>query len=113
MITNKYNNIRVEYDGIKFSSKRECARYKQLKLMETSGVIGDLKLQPSFKLKAKIISRGFPNGREITYRADFSYVITETDEYIVEDVKGMETKEFKIKKAFVFFFYGIDIKLVK
>jgi hypothetical protein len=31
---NKYNNKKVEYDGYKFDSIKECTRYKQLKLLE-------------------------------------------------------------------------------
>lgn len=31
---NKYNNKKVEVDGIKFDSIKEATRYKQLKLLE-------------------------------------------------------------------------------
>ena len=31
---NKYNNKKVEYDGYRFDSIKECTRYKQLRLLE-------------------------------------------------------------------------------
>ena len=62
----KYGAIRVEYDGHKFDSKLEAARYKQLKLMEAAGELKDLARQPRFPCEV--------NGKKIcTYIADFRY----------------------------------------
>lgn len=107
----KYGNTKTELNGIKFDSIRERNRYIQLHAMEKSGLISELKLQPAYKLKAKIVSKGFPNGRELTYRADFSYI--ENGVLVVEDVKGVETDVFKIKRALVKFFHDIDVKIVR
>jgi hypothetical protein len=38
------------------------------------------------------------NNRAIIYKCDFSYFDNELKKQVVEDVKGFETKEFKLKK---------------
>lgn len=83
------------YDGIMFDSKKEMKRYLVLKLLEKNGDIQNLELQPvielqeSFKYDGKTI-------RAIQYKADFLYY--ENGKMIYEDVKGMKTKEYIIKK---------------
>ena len=42
----KFRNVRVEYDGIKFDSKRECAHYQELKMLEAAGEISQLRVHP-------------------------------------------------------------------
>ena len=89
----KYGAIRVEYDGHKFDSKLEAARYKQLRLMEKASEVKDLELQPKFPCEV--------NGKKIcTYIADFRYKLR-NDKEVVEDVKGVETAVFKLKKKLV------------
>jgi len=109
---NKYKNKKVTVDGIDFDSIKESVRYKQLKLLQRAGLIKDLKLQtkfelqPTFKKNNKII-------RAITYKADFDY-LTKDGKHIVEDVKGMETEVFKLKrKMFEYKFKDLEIKIVK
>ena len=92
---NKYRNIKVKVDGITFDSKAEALRYKQLLLMQKANYINDLKLQPRFLLQKSFKKNG-KTYRKIEYVADFMY--QENGKTIVEDVKGMETKEFKIKR---------------
>ena len=83
---NKYHNVKTEVDGISFDSRAEARRYGELKLLQQAGEIKGFMLQPSFSL---------PGG--IRYRPDF--MVCNADGTVwVEDVKGMETKEFKIKK---------------
>ncbi len=83
---NKFNAVRVEFQGLKFDSKAEMARYGDLRLLELSGQISGLKVQPVFELHAGV-----------KYRADFRY--TENGRVIVEDVKSKPTAtpSFKIK----------------
>lgn len=108
----KYNNKKTIVDNIKFDSKAEAMRYKQLKIFQQSNYITNLKLQPKFELQAKYINNKGEHVRAITYKADFSYI--EKGKLIVEDVKGMETKEFKLKKKmFEYKFPEIDFRLVK
>ena len=40
----KYGNKKYEVDGIKFDSKREANRYRELKVFEKAKLIKDLKL---------------------------------------------------------------------
>lgn len=94
----KYGNrITFAVDGKKFHSAKECARYGELKLLERAGQITNLVLQPRFKLVANI-----------TYVADFQY--QEKGVLVVEDVKGVETQTFKIKKKLFKFCYP-DLEL--
>ena len=104
---NKYHNKKVEYDGINFDSVKEKNRYIGLKQLAKLGVIQNLQrqvkyeLQPSFKLNGKII-------RSITYIADFVY--EQDDVEIIEDVKGMRTKEYLLKKKLFEYKYQKEIK---
>lgn len=94
---NKYKNKKTVIDGIKFSSKKEAIRYSQLKILQANKEISDLKLQPKFLLQEKFIG---PNGekiRDIHYIADFLYIDKERG-VIVEDVKGIKTEIYKLKR---------------
>lgn len=109
---NKYRNKKIIIDGIKFDSIAEGSRYKELKLLEKGNYITELKLQPKFELQEKYTNSKGEHIRAITYRADFSYI--ENGKLIVEDVKGMETKEFKLKKKmFEYKYKNIDFRLIK
>lgn len=96
------------YDGISFDSKRELARYKQLKLLERANEITNLELQKRF-----ILQDGFRFNdkaiRPITYVADFCYYDVKKKCYIVEDTKGHRTTDYKIKKKMFIKRYGMDI----
>ena len=92
----KYNAKPVEFEGFKFDSKKEAKRYQELKMLEKSGKIKDLKLQPIFVLQERFYYRGKAI-RQITYRADFEYV-DEKGNRVVEDVKGFKTDVYKLKK---------------
>ena len=72
---NKYNAVRVSFDDMNFDSKREMARYGELRLLEMTGQIEKLEVQPVYMLPGKI-----------KYKGDFRYV--EQGKVIVEDVKG-------------------------
>lgn len=106
----KYGNKKVVIDGIKFDSKKEAIRYSELMLLEKTGEITDLKLQQryilqeSFKIDGKTI-------RAITYIADFTYKDKNGD-LVVEDVKGMKTQVYNIKRKMFAKRYGIEIKEV-
>ena len=97
----KYHAIPDEVDGIRFASRAEARRYKELKLLERAGKISGLKLQPVFQLHAGI-----------KYIADFEYY--ENGRLVVEDVKGMETKEFRLKKRLLLADYpDLDFRIVR
>ena len=110
----KYNNIRTTVDGIKFDSKAEAKRYGQLKILEKSGDISQLELQPVYK----IVINGAPvrfagSNRPMKYVADFRYR-TKSGETETEDVKGVLTAVYKMKKALVEHIYpGTKILEIK
>lgn len=93
----KYNNVKVEIDGIKFDSKREAKRYSELKLMEKGKVIDGLQLQVPFEL---IPSQkgGLRKELPMKYIADFVYYDTEKRKTVIEDTKGVKTKDYVIKR---------------
>ena len=91
----KYYSKKTIIDGIKFASKKEAKRYLELKLLLKVGKIRDLILQPRFKLQ-----EGFrKNGKTyypVSYVADFQYL--QNDMIRIEDVKGMKTTVYLLKK---------------
>lgn len=106
---NKYGNIKTEVDGIKFDSKKEANRYQELKVLKSIGKIENLKLQPRYELQPKYRING-RNIRNLEYKADFEYVDRKTGEIITEDVKGMKTPVYKIKKKLFEYKYNREIK---
>lgn len=107
---NKYNSRPTEVDGIEFDSIRESQRYKELKLLEAAGEISHLELQPKVILQDKFKHKG-KMIRAITYRADFAYFDEKKKQSVIEDVKGMETDVFKIKKKMFLKKYGDSYEL--
>lgn len=100
----KYGSVKtVTTDGIKHDSIKEANRWCELKLLERAGVIQDLQRQVKYELIPKQEGE-----RAVYYIADFVY--TENGKKVVEDVKGMRTKEYKIKKKMMLYFHGIRIK---
>lgn len=109
---NKYKNKKVTVDGIDFDSIKESVRYKQLKMFERAGLIKDLKLQTKFELQPAF-KKNNKTIRAITYKADFDY-LTKDGRHIVEDVKGIETEVFKLKrKMFEYKYKDLEIKIIK
>ena len=108
----KYKAKRTEVDGIKFDSKSEAKRYQELKLLERSGQIQNLSLQPRFTLQEGFLNVDtLDKERKIEYVADFMY--TENNETIVEDVKGMKTADYKIKRKLFLFKYQNQYKHIE
>lgn len=121
----KYGNTKVEYQGIKFDSRRERDRYIVLKDAENKGIISDLQVQVKYELipavkqtyikhlKTKEKEVTVTLQRPITYTCDFKYV--KDKEEVVEDVKISEfllPKEFVLKEKMMFALKGIRIKKV-
>ena len=106
---NKYRAKKTTIDGITFDSRKEAMRYQELKLLEKAKVIKDLKLQPKFELQESFKSQGKTH-RAITYIADFMYYDLEQKKQVVEDVKGVRTEVYKIKKKMFLKRYGDQYK---
>jgi hypothetical protein len=95
-------------DGIVFDSKGEMNRYATLKMSERAGLISGLTRQPLYRIEV---------GGDLicTYKGDFFYVVSETGEAVVEDVKSSGTAKdpvFAIKKKLLKACHGIVVKVV-
>lgn len=99
----KYHSKKCKYNDIVFHSKKEMNRYKELLLLQKANEINGLSLQVPFTLIEKS-----EYGRKIKYIADFVYY--ENGEVIVEDVKGMKTDVYKLKKRLFEEKYHIRIR---
>lgn len=106
----KYHSTKQILDGHVFASKKEAARYAELKLLERAGIISDLELQKRFELIPSQRMDGKVIERSCYYICDFAYY--RDGEQIVEDAKGMKTEVYKIKKKLMLYKYGITIKEV-
>ena len=109
---NKYRNQKVTVDGITFDSRKEATRYAELKLLERAGKITELQRQPGYTLIPKQVRNGKMIERPVIYKADFAYHDEETGTDVVEDVKGLRTKEYIIKRKLMLWEYGIKIREV-
>ncbi|EMC7504190.1 DUF1064 domain-containing protein [Listeria innocua] len=107
----KYNAKKVVIDNIKFDSKAEAAYYEQLKLLKMSGEVVSFDLQPEFILQDSFVKNG-KKYHAIKYRADFLVRYKDGHEELI-DVKGMLTKEFRIKQKLFELRYMQSIKCVK
>lgn len=99
----KYNNRHVEINGHRFDSKAEAKRYQELILLERSGEIRNLQVHPVYLLQEQFNHNG-KHFRAITYEADFAYV--EDDIVVVEDVKGVRTPVYLLKRKMFLKQYG-------
>ncbi|HHT8903039.1 TPA: DUF1064 domain-containing protein [Burkholderia cenocepacia] len=91
----KYRNQRCEHDGIAFDSRRERDRWIELSRQLAVGEISDLERQVVFVLAEAVVIDGRKKPA-LRYVADFVY---ERDgKTVIEDVKGMVTREYRIKR---------------
>ena len=95
---NKYHNNKVEYDGIKFDSKKERDYYIRVKNDDT---ISNLQLQVRIELLPKFQDNQGNNIRKMEYVADFVYN-KDGITYIV-DTKGFKTSDYKLKKKLLLY----------
>lgn len=120
---NKYHAKKVSILGEVFDSKREAARYMELKELEMAGRISGLQRQKKFvlvpaqyepettgprggKIKGKLLER------EVAYYADFVYYDEEEKDFVIEDTKGVRTKEYIIKRKLLLWLNGYRIREV-
>lgn len=98
----KYNAKKVKTpDGV-FDSMGEWERWCQLVMLARAGKVADLKRQVEFPLKVN-------DTLVCKYKADYTY--TENGVAIVEDFKGVLTKEFKLKASLFFALHGYPIRV--
>ena len=110
----KYHAKKTQVNGITFASKLESDRYTQLRLLEQAGKISGLMLQVEFQiLKGWINSETGEKIRSRHYVADFVYFDHATHQWIIEDTKGQETAEFRLKWDYMKSQYGKEYVLRK
>ena len=109
----KFNNKKVTILGRTFDSHKEYNRYCELLLLERGGYISDLKLQVKYVLiPAQKDESGKVLERECSYIADFVYFDQKAQRTVVEDTKGLKTKDYIIKRKLMLERYGIRIREV-
>jgi len=129
------NAQKTAVDDHTFPSIMEAHRYNELKLLMQAGIVKEIELQPAFSLlptfwrcpdcgiifgsaelkkgRCRDCGKKLPATKGIIYRADFRVTYADGHQEI-EDVKGMETEIFKLKrKMFEYRYPDLTIKLVK
>lgn len=85
------------WHGFVADSTAEARRYGQLLLRQRSGEITDLAVHPRYTLAPAFRDGDGHVQRGIEYEADYSYL--EDGREVVEDVKGVETQTWRLKRA--------------
>lgn len=120
----KYHSRKTVIDGITFMSKKEAKRYQELLLLEKAGEIMALQRQVKYVLipaQYETIERYSKTGKrlkdgkrciekECAYYADFTYFDVNLDTFVVEDTKGMKTKDYIMKRKLMLYVNGIRIR---
>lgn len=124
MARNKYGakKIKDPATGYVFDSKKEFIRWCELRILERSGKISNLKRQVKYELlpnQYESYARFSKTGKQlkdgvrliergVSYVADFVY--TENGETVVEDCKGFKTDDYLIKRKLMLYMNGIKVK---
>jgi hypothetical protein len=98
-VANKYGAKRT--NG--YHSAREAKRAAELKLLERSGEITDLREQVPIELLPKQVGE-----RGVKIILDFTY--RENGTLIAEDCKGMRTPQYILKRKMLQYFHGLRIR---
>lgn len=111
-MTNKYHARKMTVGGITFDSRKEADRWQTLRLLERAGKISGLQRQVKYPLLPAQKVDGKTAKRAVSYIADFVYLDTATGKIVVEDVKGVKTEVYKLKRKLMLFFHGVQVKEV-
>lgn len=115
----KYHARKVTRGGRTFDSAKEARRFGELSLLQRAGEISDLRTQVKYVLipaqrepdvigKRGGVTPGKLLERECAYVADFVYKQDGVE--VVEDAKGMRTKDYIIKRKMMLWVHGIRIR---
>lgn len=99
---NKYHARATTVNGLRFASQKEADRYQELRLLEQAGAILGLAVHPSWEL----IVNGVKIGK---YTSDFAYTDRATGAPVVEDTKGVRTRDYVLRKKLMLALYEIEI----
>ena len=120
----KYGNRKTTTsDGIIHDSQKEANRWCELKLLERAGKITDLQRQVEYELipdQYETYERYSKSGKRLKdgikllerrccYVADFVYKDVGTGHTVVEDTKGVKTKDYLIKRKLMLFVHQIKV----
>lgn len=116
---NKYGAKKAKIDGITFDSIAEAKYYLFMKSWKEKGIVKDFEMQKTFELQPRFEHpiKKTKNGKPsivgaIKFTPDF--VVTYKDGTVkVVDVKGMVTRDFKIRSKMFMHKYGIPIYIAK
>ena len=105
----KFNNRPLRCKaGSMHQSTLEARRCDELHLMQTGGLIRDLRAHPQVRFRLDV------GGHHIAdYQADFCYFDTERNAEVVEDTKGMVTEVFRMKAKLMAAVHGVDVEIVR
>lgn len=121
----KYKNKKtLTFDGILHDSRKEARRWTELKLMMRAGEIEDLRRQVKYELipaQYEVTERYSRTGKRLKddrklvekavyYIADFVYIDKRTGKEVVEDTKGVRTKDYILKRKLMLFHKGIRVR---
>lgn len=98
---NKYRAKPVSIDGYRFDSKREADRYCELLILQKHGDVKYFLVHPVLRLPGRT-----------KYECDFQ-IFWNNGRVSYEDVKGVETQVFRLKKRQVEELYPIKIEVLK
>lgn len=109
----KYGNHQITTDaGTRFDSKAEYRRWCALELLQRAGEITELQRQVPYML---VPEQKAPDGtklRPVMYLADMVYRDGDGT-LVVEDVKGVATSEYRIKRKLMLMVHGIWVKEIR
>jgi len=88
-----------------YASKAESRRGQDLSLMERAGIIKGLREQVPFEI---IPSQ--EGERAAHYVADFMYFDNKTGLWVIEDVKGVKTPAYVLKRKLMLLVHGIRVR---
>ena len=109
----KYGNHKIESpDGMKFDSKAEYRRYCHLATLAKAKRITNLRRQVPYELVPPQVSPDGTKLRPVLYLADMVYIDGNGVE-VVEDVKGVDTAEYRIKKKLMLERHGIWVREIR
>lgn len=99
---NKFHAVPTTVNGIRFASQKEATRYQELREREQAGAIIGLVAHPSWDL----VVNGVRIGK---YTADAAYTDRATCAPVVEDTKGVRTRDYILRKKLMLALYEIEI----
>ena len=105
--SNKKTTRTINGETLKFDSMKEARRFDVLAVMQKAGKITELTLQPKYLLLDTLRIEGHKTIQKKHYIADFRYIQNYIT--IVEDVKGMKTAVYQLKKHMFLEKYGHEL----